>query len=226
MPRVKLGVAFTDIRGKQGGSVWATNQGGLYYRNNHNTGQRQTLSQNQRRISLASVSGLWRKLTSDQRNAWIAAAPDFPTTNIFGDPRIPTGYELFMRINMELKTLRQSLRNTPPTPTSIPVIGAIVWQNMVPSNQGLEFSEASAADSLYKIFVTRPMSPGIQKIPVRWYLIKVSATGGLNRINFSTEYQAKFGVPVVGSQIFAKVVFVWDLLGIAGPPMYVQGIVS
>lgn len=127
MPKIQLSALATDIKGKSGGSVFSTNQGGTYFRNAPSGGGKKTQHWNLRKSQFAQVSSHYRSLSEDQRETWNLAAPSFPTQNAFGSPRIPSGFELFMRLNGVLVSHNFPLLSTAPSPEAFPLIGEIEW---------------------------------------------------------------------------------------------------
>lgn len=123
MPKIKLSALATDIKGKAGGSVFARNSGGLYFRDNPSGGGRKTPKWAAARSAFASLAGQWRNLTDAQKNAWNAAVDNYNTTGAFGDVRVPSGYELFMRLNGPLNKLGLPLLDVPQAPQPLPEIG-------------------------------------------------------------------------------------------------------
>ena len=125
MPKIKLSGLISDIKGKANGSVFARNSGGLYYRNNPSGGGQKTNTWALAKAKLSSLSGKWRNLTADQRIAWNNAVSNYPTVNAFGEPRTPTGYELFMRLNGPLVNLCLPINEIPQNPESFPDLGIV-----------------------------------------------------------------------------------------------------
>jgi hypothetical protein len=123
MPKIKLSALATDIKGKAGGSVFARNSGGLYFRDNPSGGGRKTPKWAAARSAFASLAGQWRNLTDAQKEAWNAAVDNYNTTGAFGDVRVPSGYELFMRLNGPLNKLGLPLLDVPQAPQPLPEIG-------------------------------------------------------------------------------------------------------
>lgn len=99
MPKIKLSALASDIKGKANGSVFSTNSGGTYFRNNPSGGGRKSSKWDVQKNNFGSLSTVWKSLTQTQQEAWQDATVLYPTVNAFGDPRIPSGYELFMRLN-------------------------------------------------------------------------------------------------------------------------------
>lgn len=123
MPKIKLSALATDIKGKSGGSVFSTNSGGTYFRNNPSGGGRKTNTWNEQKVNFGAVSTQWKNLTEAQQEAWATAAPNFPTVNAFGEPRIPSGNELFMRLNSTLYSSGLPILSVPPSPAAFPSLG-------------------------------------------------------------------------------------------------------
>lgn len=102
MPKIRLSALAADMKGKLQGSVFSSNSGGVYFRNNPSGGGRKSQLWSKQKNKFSQISSQWRSLTEEQRDAWETARSLYPTTNAFGEPRIPTAYELYMRLNSAL----------------------------------------------------------------------------------------------------------------------------
>lgn len=122
MPKVKFTALVSDMKGKANGSVFASNSGGTYFRTNKTGGGQKSLGWAANKNGFADLSGQWRSLTSEQKQAWKDARTLYPTKNAFGEPRIPTAYELFMRLNGTLLAAGKEILITPATPRSMPFV--------------------------------------------------------------------------------------------------------
>lgn len=120
MPKVKFTALVSDMKGKANGSVFASNSGGTYFRTNKTGGGRKSLAWAANKNNFADLSGQWKSLTDEQKQAWKDARTLYPTTNAFGDVRIPTAYELYMRLNGVLLAAGLDTLITPATPRSMP----------------------------------------------------------------------------------------------------------
>lgn len=120
MPKVKFTALVSDMKGKANGSVFASNSGGTYFRTNKTGGGQKSLSWAANKNSFADISGTWRSLTDAEKEAWKDARTLYPTTNAFGDVRLPSAYELFMRLNGVLSAANLPNLSTPLTPRSMP----------------------------------------------------------------------------------------------------------
>jgi hypothetical protein len=125
MPKIKLSALASDIKGKSQGSVFSTNSGGTYFRNNPSGGGRKTAQSAAQKNRFGSLATRWKALTNEQRTQWRESASAYPTVNAFGDSRIPSGYELFMRLNGVLVSNDLPLLTVPGTSREIPLIEGI-----------------------------------------------------------------------------------------------------
>lgn len=99
MPQIKFSGLVTAMKGKAGGSIFSQNKQGAYFRNNRWGGGRKSARWDAAKNRLQTMSNAWRLLTSEQREAWQAAAVNYPFENKFKEEYIPSGYQLFMSLN-------------------------------------------------------------------------------------------------------------------------------
>jgi hypothetical protein len=126
MPKIRLSALATDMKGKAGGSVFSTNSGGVYFRNNPSGTSSKKPSNGLRKQMFATLAQSWKQLTDDEMTAWADAGPLYPTTNAWGESRIPKGFELYMRLNMNLMAAGEPILSLPLSPRSIPTIDSAV----------------------------------------------------------------------------------------------------
>lgn len=127
MAVVKYSGLVTDMKGKIGGSVMAGGSGGATMRQNKYGNSKQSANFQRQKARVSSVSQAWRQLTDTQRNAWNAVTTEFPTTNKWGEPRFPSGYELFQRLNITRLAVNEQLLIAPPAPPSFPALLSTSW---------------------------------------------------------------------------------------------------
>ena len=115
MAKVKLssGAIFS---GKVGGMVYSHNKSGAYVRNYVVPVNPNTRAQSETRQRFADLSNDWKGLTDAQRLTWIAAAPNFPQVDRVGNTIYLSGQGLYMKMNRNLQTARQSTITVAPAP--------------------------------------------------------------------------------------------------------------
>jgi len=90
---------ITQASGSIGGITFATGIGGMFMRARAIPVNPNTQAQNAVRSSLGALTSVWNTLTSPQRNAWNAYAAQVPLPDTFGDPRLVSGFNHFIRSN-------------------------------------------------------------------------------------------------------------------------------
>ena len=139
--KIQLSDIIPDMRGKQGGAVYKAGKYGLQK-------QSKSIPRQQNRQLVKNVFGnfsiKWKQLTPDQRLAWNEFAPQFPFTDIFGNSHNLTGFNLFVKCNINnavaggnglLLPVIPSLASlsTIPTISAIRVTGQINFTKTLPN---------------------------------------------------------------------------------------------
>ena len=223
--KIKFGSIVTDGRGKLGGQVYARNRSGAYVRNKVTPNNPQTLYQSLQRAVLATFSEAWRGLTQQQREAWNAAGESFPTTNQFGDQVIPTGKNLFTRLNNNLTDINQSTLTNPPLPA--PIVEPEDLELSIAAGtpaMALDFNGDSAMG--YKVFATPPLSPGVGFFKNKFKMIDTLPIPPAGTLDLLDAYQTRFGAFQEGQKIAVKIVPVVAATGQKGVGKTVAAIVA
>src|SRR5690606_4000781 len=147
MAKIKFGMMMTDARGKLGGQVFSKNRGGAYVRTKVTPSNPQTLAQTIVRTNLGNISQLWNSLTTDQIAGWNSAVENWKSTDIFGDIKIPSGKNLFTKLNVNL------LNTTRPVVLDVPEKQSVNVQPQVT----VSYDTATSAWTLTSL----PSIPGI-----------------------------------------------------------------
>lgn len=204
--KMKFGALVVDGRNKIGGQVASKNRGGSYLRTKVTPTNPQTVAQSTVRSIFTVLSQAWRTLTQSQRNAWNAAVTDWQRTDIFGDIKSPSGFNLYMRLNQNLSLIGESAINVPPLAEGVANPGAIT----VTAAEGtpalsIVFAETPVpANTQFVVEATPPMSPGRNFVKSNFRKIATIAAAGTSPFNALSAYQAKFGNPVEGQKITVR----------------------
>jgi hypothetical protein len=216
--KAKFGTIMTDGRGKLGGSFISRNAYGSYVGNKRNGGNVPVKSQLRRRRYFAELTRNWRSLTDAQRDAWNAAVSDFSKTDIFGDLRNPSGFNLYMRVNYTRLELAISLAVLPPVNVcrfSLTEVGLYVQTN--PSL--IQFTWSPVLESGMSLFIwaTRGMSQGRAFDKKELVYMRDYTSVGAGNWNATSQYTNRLGTPPpAGTKIFSMVQMVDNSNGIRG----------
>ncbi|MGL4901445.1 MAG: hypothetical protein ACRC4U_15370 [Shewanella sp.] len=217
--KMKFGAIVVDGRGKINGMVASKNRAGAYLRTKVTPVNPQTSRQGFVRSALTSLAQAWRGLTEAQRLSFNAAVQSFAKTDIFGDLKNPSGFNLYMRLNQNLSTISAAPIDQAPLPAEVL---SVTLDNLTcdVSAETLELTLSGdvPSGSIAVLEATAPQSPGksFVKSEYRWLLIfsgPASAT-----LDFWTTYIARFGAPVAGQKVFIRVKFVNQTTGQASTP--------
>ena len=225
--KAKFGAIVVDGRGKLGGHVFSRNTAGAYVRTKVTPVNPSTNFQEAVRSRFGSLAASWRALTEEQRTSWNAHVADFAKTDVFGDLKNPTGFNLFQRLNSNLEAVGQSTIDLAPTPNSIETvtIGAAIVDVGVGDEISIAMSGAVPTATSMQIWATPGLSAGKSFAKSEFRLLQVAAAAATSPVDIQTAYLARFGTPSVGTKVFMSIKFVNDVTGQASPEQHTTTLV-
>jgi hypothetical protein len=206
--KTKFGSIIVAGSGKIGGHVASRNRSGSYLRTKVTPVNPNTSFQSAVRALLTALSQSWKSLSDIQRQAWNNAVASFARTDIFGDLKNPTGFNLYQRLNNNLAQIGVAAISVPPLPSDVPsvLIGAVT------ANDSGVVTVATAgavpAGTAMLVWCTAGVSAGVSFVKSEYRSLKSFAAAAASPHAVSAEYQARFGVPAAGTRVFAKIEFV------------------
>ncbi|GAH51042.1 unnamed protein product [marine sediment metagenome] len=218
---MKFGALVVAGRGKIGGHVLSRNRAGAYLRTKVTPVNPSSGAQVDVRNRFSGISSDWKGLTAAQRLAWNAAVSDFAKTDIFGDLRNPTGFNLHQKLNNNLVNIAKAQIADPP---GVEAVDAFLTMSIAASTGGgtlaITYTDAIAADHSAIVFATPALSPGVSFVKSEYRQIDVMIAADVTPFAIAAEYEAKFGaIGAEGMKIFVKMVLVNWATGQAGIPM-------
>ena len=226
--KIKFGALVVAGRGKIGGHVASRNRAGAYLRTKVTPVNPQSLDQIACRNRLAGISTDWRDLTAAQRVAWNAAVADYARTDVFGDIRNPSGFNLHQKLNNNLVNVAQAQITAPPLPESIDAFTSVaVAADFTLQTVTITYAPAIAADHSVLVMGTPAISPGITFVKSEYRQFDVMVAADASPFSIETEYIAKFGsIGAVGMKVFLKLIQVNWNTGQAGIPISASCIIT
>ena len=206
--KLKFGAIVTDGRGKIGGHVASKNRAGAYLRTKVTPSNPNTVAQAQARGILASLSQGWGQLTDSQRSGWNDAVKEWGTTDIFGDIKKPSGINLFVKLNANLISVGYPQLSDVPQKMEVPSV-IISSASLIISDDDVSVNfDSSAANGVRALVRATPtLSAGVSFVKSQFRVIGNEVVVG-NNLSIKGAYGAKFGVPLVGANVYASVQFV------------------
>lgn len=245
--KIQFSALVSATSGKLNGSVASHNKGGAYFRNKGIVTNPDTSGQQDQRSRFGSMSQIWRTLTDAQREAWIAAAPNFPFQDRLQQTRYLSGSSLFVKLNTVLVKYGEAVIIVPPVQSTFPVISLPVLnavrdltpvdptQPMVFTGTSFDFvTDADFSDNYIAVTeMTAGLSPGISspgtkyRTSLTWTPVPVGTSGTLD-IGAAVQdaYNTAYGAQPVGSKIFMKVYMIDLNTGLKGAPISTYDIVT
>ena len=206
--KAKYGAIVVDGSGKINGFVASKNKSGSYFRTKVSPTQRNSDAQLAVRARLGALSQSWRSLSENERTAWNSATSLYKSTNVFGDMKEKSGFNLYQAINNNLSQLGQALVTNPPLPAGNDSFEdlALTYTVGVPA-LSLAFTRVGDNASFMKVLATAPMSAGKSFVKSDFRQIAILAGNQASPANIRAAYEAKFGgLGTIGQKIFVKVI--------------------
>ena len=224
------GIGIVDGRGKINGSVASKNRSGAYMRTKVTPVNRRTISQQAVRSTFGFVAQQWRGLTEIQRKAWAAAVENFKNTDIFGDLKSPSGFNLFSKLNLPLINTTGGWNVNPPTAVEVPqvVLGEFsvnIETNLI--NLAVAANPLNTGGGILVVDATPSMSAGINFVKSQYRRIHhqvVADTASAVPVSLYDAYVTIFGEPVLDQKVFIRAYYIAPT-GQTGAPTSASSIV-
>lgn len=216
MALVKFSALVSEMRNKLNGSVFSKNRAGNYLRNKVTPVNPQTTKQVNVRGSFGLLSSNWRDLTQEQRNGWNDASANFPYNNIFGDQKILSGLQLYVKLNQNLSTGGLPPITDAPLPQGFPAItGFAVLAEIVDDAFELTSVSTITGDLVgftALFFATPGVSAGKAYVKNQFRKI-ANLTAATGPVDLSAAYLMNYDTPAVGSKVFVRMALLNNATG-------------
>lgn len=233
--KIQWGMMMVDGRGKLGGQVASKNRAGAYVRTKVTPDNPQTHSQSVVRSIFSILSKKWSEsLTDVQRKQWNtgASSGEFAKTDVFGNSRNPSGFNLFVGMNSLQQATGGRQIITPPRKAlflevkNFSMVAVASDEDMLTGNFEIEAGDIPANTKL-QVQATTPVSAGKQFVKNLYRdIVTIPVNTNNITINLTPPYTDKFGdfVDAAGKQVFVRVRQVLD--GQATPWVSVGAIIE
>jgi hypothetical protein len=195
--KVKFGAIVVDGRNKIGGHVMSKNRAGAYMRTKVTPVNPRSPDQQNARARLSMLSSSWDGLTYDDILAWNSAIKNWAKSDIFGDIKHPSGFNLFQKLNNNLTRVGGTQIDVPPVKVPQDDLGTLVIGTVTASAIPLTFTlQSLGGDDKLEILATPPVSLGKSFVKSEYRIIGHSLTLTTGACDAGTLYIAKFGGPI------------------------------
>lgn len=206
MAKIKYSALVTGMRNKLNGSVASKNHYGDFWRNKTTPKNPQTSYQTAIRSRFAANSSAWRGLTQAQRDAWIAAAPNFPFTDVWGDTLQLTGNSLYLKLNQNLHNISEASISNPPAPVSVPTMGNLTL-TFATSVYSLAWSASLTGNFKIEIFAAANIGVGRKFVKNMFKFVGVVSTL-TSPADITTMLSDRYGTLQSGTNLWVRALLV------------------
>jgi hypothetical protein len=217
MAKVQFSPLISDMRNKVGGGVMSKNRSGSYVRSKVSPTQPASTYSANKRSMFTAISQAWRSITQAQRDSWNNAVVNYIKTDVFGNAKRPSGFNLYASLNNNLQDVGTAVISSPPLPSNVDNITSLTCTAVHAGAITITFSPAIAASMKVKLFATASISPGKQFVRSELRKIATLGVADTSPAIITTQYGAKFGaVGAAGQKIFVGMVEVNTTTGQMG----------
>lgn len=205
--KAKFGAIVVAGSGKLGGHVASRNRGGAYFRTKVTPVNPNTSAQAEVRSRLTSFSQAWRDLTDNQRASWNAAVANFAKTDIFGDLKNPSGFNLYQRLNNNLDQIGVAPLTSAPVPSEVVAVTELsVAADESASSLTITYAPTPVpADTAFIIRATPGLSPGVNFVKSEYRVLTFAETANVSPLAAGALWEAMFGELTEGTKIFVSI---------------------
>jgi hypothetical protein len=215
--KAKFGSIVVDGRGKIGGHVASKNRAGSYFRTKVTPVNPRSAAQLSARNRLTVPVQAWRGLTDAQRSAWNAAVPQFSKTDIFGDLKSPSGFNLYAKLSINLSLAAQSPISLPPTSLAVSTVtlSSVTAAFGTPAISMVLSGNVPAGTAMI-VNATPALSAGKSFVKSELRRINTYPAATATPVNLLSVWTGKFGsIPAAGLRIFFEIYFINITTGVS-----------
>ncbi len=208
MAIIKFGVAVVGARGTAGGLTFSANKAGPYFKSWSKSANPRSPAQTLHRNKLADFAANWANLTDAQRDDWIDYADDpaQELTNSLGETYFASGFNWYVRINLNLQSAGAAQRVDAPTIArpAAPIFssGTALRTTAGGGNTRAFFDVASPNLGFEHVLEARITSQGRTAIASGFKFQIVDVPNVSRVIVFQPEIEATFGTITLGQRMF------------------------
>jgi hypothetical protein len=192
--KIKFGAIVVDGRNKIGGHVMSKNRAGAYMRTKVTPVNPRSIDQENTRNRLSTVSSSWASIGLAAITAWNSAVSAWSKTDIFGDIKHPSGFNLFQKLNNNILRVGGTLITTPPVKVELSFLGTLSIGTVTNTAIPLTFTlQTLGSNEMLEVMATPSLSAGKLFVKSEYRIIGHDLTLTTGATDCGNDYIAKFG---------------------------------
>ena len=204
MAKVQYSAVVGDARGKIGGVVATKGRFGAVVRTKVSPVQPRTTAQRNVRAGFTNESKGWSGELDDlKRAAWDSFARANPVKDVFGNTRILTGHQMYVRLNRVIVQCGGTQIQLPPLSLAVgePTTVTVHATHGSPPTLSLDATGPPTADECAEVWAAAVQNPGRRFLGSAYRLIYVLPAGSAPPYNAGPQFEARFGTIQAGQGI-------------------------
>lgn len=187
--------------GSYQGITSSRNRYGQYIRSRATPVQPRTVAQLNQRARMTTNAAAWRALTDAQRAGWLDLGLSISRTDALGQSYTLNGFGAYCSVNNnKLDAGDAAVADAPAIVTPADLISVTI--TLTAAAVSIAYTATPLAAGVRLFTWVSPQRSAGRKFEGDYRLLQVSAAAAASPVVATTNYTAKFGVPVVGNRIF------------------------
>lgn len=227
MASIKYSAFVTSIKGKIGGTIFQGGKAGdVVLIDPIKESAKLTKADAGRVINTlpltAQVAGLWRQLTDAQRASWTTGAVNFPAYNKFGLAYTPSGYQVFMTLNFQIKQLTGAILYECPVPITLAALPPFSIAQPDLTSLDVTWTGGIQTDCTVRVEATQPMPAGRNPKNSFYKVIAEWDDATTSPQDLFPAYANVYGSFPVAAVIWFRFMYVSNTTGQKGVPVVIK----
>lgn len=162
----------------------------------------------------------WQGFTDDNQSAWRTYARQHPLSNRLGISRQITGYQQYLKLNLWLQSVGETLIDVPPVSVPPPTMFNIEFVSTVFLGITMTFDSTAMASFSTGVFYGRQLfRSSVMKFNNSWRLLQLKNTIPPSPFSVDDIWENEFPLPVLGQALAIRFIPTNEDLGIVYPPV-------
>ena len=156
---------------------------------------------------MANATRAWRNLTDDQQNAWRTYAAQVPRSNRLGITRFLSGYQTFLKINLQANAWRIGSPDLPPVLPLFPITESVSFVFSVSSGLIMTTFPTTSPNSNMGGLYGRPLyRTSTAKFSNTYRLLDFITDRPESPSNVTDAWESVYALPVLNQAIALRIV--------------------
>lgn len=194
MARATYGNIITDLKGSIGGFTFQHNGVAKIVHLKQRPRPRFSTKISVSHNDFFLLSQSWKALSRSEQAQWAAFALSYPKYDQFNKEHNMTGYNWYLSINKNLKTVGSEILRVPPTYTSPTTLTNF---RFVVNGNGIYIISSSSLDITgynLLLFTTAPVNFSSYNIQGSYRLTKIISTNPISQVNITSDWNSVHGL--------------------------------